>query len=339
MAIERGFGTAVEAGPIFITVSDGDKGDIVISNDGANWTIPSTVLSGAGRNLINDTTVEAQRNTLGLGSLATLSSINNDNWSGTDLSVNNGGTGASDASGARTNLGLGSMATQSADAVAITGGTIDNAVFNGKTVFDSDGSLELNRQGTGDRASLIDFHSSGLPGVVDYDARLVKNTGANGSFYITNVGTGELALLQTNAAPIIFYTNGTERLRIASDGTTSINNLVNASSFGITSGNSYGGTVTQLTSRTTAVTINKISGAITMFTAVGSATAATFIVNNTTVSANDVVIVSQKSGSNLYDLFVTAVNNNSFNITFRTTGGAASDAPVINFVVIKSSIN
>lgn len=97
-----------------------------------------------------------------------------------------------------------------------------------------------------------------------------------------------------------------------------------------------GGAVTQLISRTTGVTLNTPSGAITMFTAAGATTAATFTVTNSIVAATDTIIINQKSGTNLYVLAVTAVAAGSFNVTFYTTGGTASDAPVLNFSVIKA---
>ena len=52
-------------------------------------------------------------------------------------SIIQGGTGASTAAGARSNLGLGSMAQENSDNVAITGGTISDTVVhpsNGITV-------------------------------------------------------------------------------------------------------------------------------------------------------------------------------------------------------------
>lgn len=110
--------------------------------------------------------------------------------------------------------------------------------------------------------------------------------------------------------------------------------IVSTGTGGVGYATGAGGTVAQGTSRTTGVTINKRCGAITMFSAAGSATAATFTVINSTVGANDVIILNQASGTNLYNFLVTAVTAGSFNITFLTTGGTATDAPVINFVVI-----
>jgi len=97
-----------------------------------------------------------------------------------------------------------------------------------------------------------------------------------------------------------------------------------------------GGTVTQATSRTTGVTLNKTTGSITLFSAAGSATAATFTVTNSTVTATDVIILNQKSGTDLYNLMVTAVAAGSFNLSFRTTGGTTTETPVFSFAVIKA---
>lgn len=98
-----------------------------------------------------------------------------------------------------------------------------------------------------------------------------------------------------------------------------------------------GGAVTQGTSRTTGVTLDKICGAITLFSAAGSATPASFTVTNSTVAATDTVIVNQKSGTDLYELHVTAVAAGSFRITFFTTGGTTTEQPVINFTIIKAT--
>jgi hypothetical protein len=103
-------------------------------------------------------------------------------------------------------------------------------------------------------------------------------------------------------------------------------------------GYNSGAAVTQGTNRTTGVTINSYAGAITLFTAAGSATPASFTVTNNKVNATDTIVLSVKSSTtNLYEVFVTAVGSGSFQVIFFTTGGTTSDAPVINFAVVRSA--
>lgn len=107
-----------------------------------------------------------------------------------------------------------------------------------------------------------------------------------------------------------------------------------AGAIGYTTGS--GGTVTQATSRTTGVTLNKTNGAITLVSAAGTTAWQSFTVTNSTVAATDTIIVNQKSGTDIYQIFVTAVGAGSFRITFATTSGTTTEQPVFNFAVIKA---
>lgn len=60
---------------------------------------------------------------------AYFTTISGGTWQGTAIAVANGGTGATNATDARTNLGLGTMATQNASNVAISGGNINGTVI------------------------------------------------------------------------------------------------------------------------------------------------------------------------------------------------------------------
>ena len=104
---------------------------------------------------------------------------------------------------------------------------------------------------------------------------------------------------------------------------------------------SAGSSVTQITSRATAVTVNGLSGKITTDdTSLAAAAEAVFTVNNSSVAIGDVVVISARSGQTAGTSIpvVTAVAAGSFDITLSNIHASTADtgAMIINFAVIKA---
>lgn len=105
-----------------------------------------------------------------------------------------------------------------------------------------------------------------------------------------------------------------------------------------------GGTVTQATSKSTAVTINKPTGQITMNNAALTAgSTVTFKVNNTVATSSDTVILSCPyvtiDPAN-YRVEVVFISSNEFNIRVTNiSGGSLSEALQINFCIVRGAVS
>jgi hypothetical protein len=98
------------------------------------------------------------------------------------------------------------------------------------------------------------------------------------------------------------------------------------------------GTVTQATDKTTAVTLNKSVGRITMNgAALAGNTAVSFTLNNSLISANDTIIVCISGGATAaaYTTDVSSLATGSAVLTLRNmTGGSLSEAVIVNYAII-----
>ena len=254
--------------------------------------------------------------------------------------------GAGGLAGSTTSISLGSSA--STGTVTIYGST----TVNGSLTIAGAGRSILADFSNATVASRAYFKSTTLNGQTSLlavpngsstDAKIgvVNNsTPTNSSrIYIgTNANTDVQLVSDTFGSgtylPMTFWTNGAAQVKLDISGNFTVQG---AGALGYGTGS--GGTVTQATSRTTGVTLNKTNGAITLFSAAAViGTFTSFTVTNDKVAATDVVLVNMKSGNaDSYIFNVTAVASGSFRIQiFHPVDVLVAEAPVLNFAVIKA---
>jgi hypothetical protein len=263
------------------------------------------------------------------------------------LAIANGGTNASSGSAARTNLGLGTIATQASNLVDIDGGAIDGAVIGDNaaaagtftSISVSDGNITNAGDINCDSISADDA-AEGLKIIFDG-----TDTGDNQINLTDNLASALDITESTNSYVKFTTTDGGEKVVIGkaldisgattAAAVTGTNVLASAQS-----GYNTGGTITQETSITTSVSLDQPSGVITLFANdFGANSATSFTLSNNFIDINDVVVASFQTGHSELTLTVTATANNSCTFTlYNPTGsGTGSITAVINFAIIKTS--
>lgn len=113
-------------------------------------------------------------------------------------------------------------------------------------------------------------------------------------------------------------------------------------SSGATAGVGYatgaGGTVTQATSKTTGVTLNKACGVITMHNAaLADKSQASFILTNSAIAAEDFLVLKHHATGILgsYDFYCRCASGSATITVRNVSGGSLSEAVQIGFAVIK----
>jgi hypothetical protein len=167
------------------------------------------------------------------------------------------------------------------------------------------------------------------------DNSLLLNTDLR--FTLSNIGLyardtdGTYRTLLVNALEAFLQSSGTTKAKVDSTGLYVVSGALGY-------GTGAGGTVTQATSKSTGVTLNKACGEIVMNNAsLAATTSVAFTLTNSLISATDVVDVSIKSGAttNSYSVQVENVAAGSCRISLRNyTGGSLAEAVVLSFAVV-----
>ena len=114
-------------------------------------------------------------------------------------------------------------------------------------------------------------------------------------------------------------------------------NVLATTTLGYTTGS--GGTVTQGTSKSTTVVLNKATGQITLNgAALAANTPVTFTLTNSTIAANDILVFNHVSVGTIgaYNFNAVASGGSAVVTVRNITSGSLSEAAVVSFAVIKA---
>ena len=269
-------GMLFTGGPITSSGTLTLSGTLAVANGGTGATDAPTARTNLGATATGTaifTAVDAAsvRSTLALGSLATVSSINNTNWSGAALSVANGGTGAVTAPAART--ALGSTA-------------VGDALFTAATAGDARSTLAL-----GSLATLSSVNNGNWSGA---------------ALTVANGGTGQTSLtanrlvrgLGTSAVDASIITDDGVSISIAGDATSTAG--LRGVSLGV--GEAASGTAGRIDA--TSIFVDRVEAGCAYTPRVAITVAST-----TTIDCNASNVFSLAMGTNIAILTLNNANN------------------------------
>jgi hypothetical protein len=144
------------------------------------------------------------------------------------------------------------------------------------------------------------------------------------TFEFVSYNNGATITIQDLSRPLNVFTNGVTS---------------NSATAGIGYATGAGGVVTQPTSKSEPITLNKVSGQITMNNApLAAATTVSFTLTNSAIAATDVMVINQSSTANAGGYCFNAIcNAGNAQISVRNVmASSASDAVVLRYAVIKA---
>ena len=213
-------------------------------------------------------------------------------------------------------------------------GDFNNAVNANRTAFQSTntGGTQINVIPNNTTAGAAMHWYYGSSDIANTSRLRVGITSTNEAWINSDAtGTGVYA-------PIVMHSGGAERVRIDTSG-----NVLVTSPAGLGYGTGSGGSVTQLTSKSTTVTLNKPCGQIAMNNAsLAAGATVSFVLSNSLVSVNDIFVVTLGNGTyspSAYNVWGYASNGACGVFIKNISGASLSEAVPLNFAIIKGAIS